>query len=215
MKGPFSQTIHRSRASIENLGFTLLKFTDTVIGMIFIAVVAIGVVAFTLVRTDLFEDSPAGRDSDLVSIAPLTIPRADHTTVLLEDGRVLVQGGGDGETISYISAEIYDPASRTWSKATNLGTARRDHRSIVLNDGRVLITGGVDHFGVTFTAESYNTATGEVQPERGMRALRAIHSMSLLPDGRVLVTGGMTPRAPSGFTDIFDPVGGRFEPGPI
>lgn len=98
-----------------------MKLTDTVIGMIFIAVVATGVAAFTLVSADLFEDSPAGRHSDLVSIASLTIPRADHTTVLLEDGRVLVQGGGDGETISYITAEVYDPTSRTWSKATNLG----------------------------------------------------------------------------------------------
>ena len=160
--GPPPQPIHRSRASIESFGLTILKFTDAVIGTIFIAVVAIGVAAFTWVSTDLFEDSPVGRDSDLVSIAPLSTPRGDHTTVLLNDGRVLVQGGGDGETISYITAEIYDPTSRTWSKATNLGTAPRDHRSLVRDDGRVLITGGVDHFGVTFTAESYNSATGEV-----------------------------------------------------
>ena len=86
-----------------------MKFPDTVIGTIFIAVVATGVAGFTLVSTDLFEDSPTGRDSDLVSLAPLTIPDADHITVLLEDELVLVQGGGNGETISYITAEIYDP----------------------------------------------------------------------------------------------------------
>ena len=84
------QSVHHLRTSIETPRSTIVKFTDTVTGTIFIAVVATGVFGFSLVSTDLFEDSSAGRDSNLIPIAPLTIPGADHTTVvLLEAKRVL------------------------------------------------------------------------------------------------------------------------------
>ena len=61
---------------------------------------------------------------------------------LLPDGRVLVLGGFNGHTLS--SAEVYDPASDTWTAARPLATPRREHAAALLPDGSVMVTGGVN-----------------------------------------------------------------------
>ena len=63
--------------------------------------------------------------------------RAVHTATLLDDGTVLVIGGGS----TLATAEIYDPATGTWSAAGNLGEGRVLHTATLLGDGRVLVTG--------------------------------------------------------------------------
>ena len=48
----------------------------------------------------------------------LNIPRSNHTTTLLANGKVLVAGGSgsyDGQQPGLNSAELYDPATGTWS----------------------------------------------------------------------------------------------------
>ena len=52
----------------------------------------------------------------------------DHTATLLPNGKVLVAGGYDG-TIS-ASAELYDPASGTWTATGSLATARISHGDV-------------------------------------------------------------------------------------
>ena len=65
----------------------------------------------------------------------------DHTATLLPSGKVLVAGGyDDGGTLS--SAELYDPASGTWTATGSLGTARYDHTATLLPSGKVLVAGG-------------------------------------------------------------------------
>ena len=56
--------------------------------------------------------------------------RYAHTATLLPNGKVLVAGGVNYSFSSYTylgSAEVYDPASDTWSPAGSLGTARYLH----------------------------------------------------------------------------------------
>src|SRR5438034_7345390 len=50
----------------------------------------------------------------------LNIARYGHTATLLQNGKVLVVGGYGGET----SAELYDPATGTWSITGSQNTAR-------------------------------------------------------------------------------------------
>ena len=46
------------------------------------------------------------------------------TATLLPNGKVLVAGGSVSSTVYLASAELYDPASGTWSATGSLGTAR-------------------------------------------------------------------------------------------
>jgi len=81
------------------------------------------------------------------SIAPLATSRFQHAAALLPSGEVLVVGGisgadsiGDGPSVA--SAELYDPATGTWSAAGALASARRRHDTVALLSGEILIAGG-------------------------------------------------------------------------
>ena len=65
-------------------------------------------------------------------------PHARHTATLLPNGKVLV-AGGYAERSSLSSAELYDPATGTWSSTGSLGTARSSHTATLLPNGKVLV----------------------------------------------------------------------------
>jgi hypothetical protein len=54
---------------------------------------------------------------------------------------VLVAGGLDSGGYAN-RAEIYDPATGTWSTTGDMYYARKGHEATLLNDGRVLVVGG-------------------------------------------------------------------------
>ena len=63
------------------------------------------------------------------------------TATLLPNGKVLVAGGcSDDGTLA--SAELYDPASGTWTATGSLATARNLHTATLLPNGKVLVAGG-------------------------------------------------------------------------
>src|SRR5204862_5876960 len=64
--------------------------------------------------------------------------RYQHTATLLQDGRVLVAGGG-GTAGVLSSAELYDPGSGRWTRVGSLAGARRLHTATLLQDGRALV----------------------------------------------------------------------------
>lgn len=74
--------------------------------------------------------------------------RTDHGAVVLPGGRALILGG-DGRdpadpaaVLNLASAELYDPASRTFRSAGTMSVARVRPSATALPDGRVLVTGG-------------------------------------------------------------------------
>jgi N-acetylneuraminic acid mutarotase len=84
--------------------------------------------------------------------------RVEHTAVLLANGKVLVSGGNN-QTINgatpLASAELYNPATGTWTATGSLSHACAGHTSTVLHSGHVLNTGGSDAVNELDSAELY------------------------------------------------------------
>jgi len=88
----------------------------------------------------------------------MTATRVEHTAVLLANGKVLVSGGNN-QTINgatpLASAEIYNPATGTWSATGSMSNARAGHTSTVLHNGKVVNAGGSDAVNELDSAELY------------------------------------------------------------
>ena len=83
---------------------------------------------------------------------------------LLPDGMVLAAGGygegGSGDILG--SAELYDPATGTFTGTGDMINARAQHTATLLTTGKVLVAGGwLDYLA---SAELYDS--GELKPER-------------------------------------------------
>ena len=105
------------------------------------------------------------------------------------------------------AAELYDPATGTFSPTGSLAEVRGGKTATLLPDGRVLIAGGYNcadagQDGLWASAELYDPATGTFSPTGSMSEPREFHTATLLPDGRVLITGGITGASPLGSQSV-------------
>ena len=92
----------------------------------------------------------------------LNIGVIQQTATLLNNGEVLLAGGGipsmfGGATPSAV-AELYNPATGTWSNTASLNTGVYEQTATLLNNGEVLVAGGVGNSGVSNVSELYNPA---------------------------------------------------------
>ena len=88
----------------------------------------------------------------------MTTARFDHTATMLSYGKVLVAGGDTGGGYTN-SAELYDPATGTWSAAASMATGRHGHTATSLSNGKVLVAGGDAGGWYTNSAELYDSCT--------------------------------------------------------
>jgi hypothetical protein len=70
----------------------------------------------------------------------MTGGRAQYTATLLSDGRVLIAGGAGNGPLA--TAELYDPATGTFSPTGSMADSHYDHTATLLSYGDVLIAGG-------------------------------------------------------------------------
>jgi hypothetical protein len=127
------------------------------------------------------------------STGSLPEARVNHTATLLPNGKVLVAGGrGNGSFLTSLAgAELYDPASGTWTATGNLGVGRGGHTATLLPDGRVLVAGGISSSsGILASAELYDPATGIWTATGSLVGARTRGTATLLSNGQVLVAGG-------------------------
>ena len=128
----------------------------------------------------------------------LNTRRRSHTATLLPNGKVLVAGGLVPEPGTILggfathTAELYDPASGTWTTTGNLAQQRYQHTATLLPNGEVLVVGGNGHHsgGVQASAELYDPASGTWTSTGNLASARENHTATLLPNGKVLVASG-------------------------
>jgi hypothetical protein len=75
----------------------------------------------------------------------LNTARDFHTATLLPSGAVLVAGGQDNSFNILNSAELYNPATGTWTVTGSLNDALVEHTATLLPNGKVLVAGRQNH----------------------------------------------------------------------
>ena len=127
-------------------------------------------------------------------------PRSAHVTVRLNDGRLLMVGGVDGNGDVVGTGDVWDPATQTAAPIPSMSSPRLLFTATSLDDGRVFVAGGLslfdelDQFGTLNSAlnttEVYDPATNSWSPGPNLPTKLVGHNASLLGNGQVLVTGG-------------------------
>ena len=110
---------------------------------------------------------------------------------LLDDGTVLLTGGGSGTSTAYVEAQIWDPDLDTWTQKANLLTGVSYQTQTTLSDGRVILCNGLQSNGVRIKkvqiydpdANSWAYATDSPVTTYGSAAC-------LLANGTLLLSGG-------------------------
>jgi hypothetical protein len=160
---------------------------------------------------------PATGTFSSAGIGSMSVPRFGAAAAPLPDGRVLVAGGfyfdfGDGSKHYLSSAEVFDPATGTFSSAGvgSMITARLAPAAAPLPDGRVLVAGGFGSRGSAASAEIFDPTTNLFSFASWMGVNRRAPAAAPLPDGRVLVAGGFGTFASLSNTEVFNPATNQF-----
>ena len=138
----------------------------------------------------------------------LNVPRADPMVVKLADGKVLVAGGWTAGHAITQTAEIYDPATGTYTLTGSMARERRMGAAILLQSGKVLVVGGQNFVGaIAATAELFDPATGTFSDVSSpMSGDRVWPLVTLLNSGKVLVSHGCCGDGLG--ADLYDPASG-------
>ncbi len=144
--------------------------------------------------------------SDTFSAGPqLPNVRNDAAAVLLRDGRVLMVGGsGPGGPV--LSADIWNPATQTFSSiGMPAGVTSVSRPSAAeLSDGTVLIV----HGGIGAGAERFDPVTGQIQTVAFAVAGHSCLGLVVLGNGAALVVDGNTTVA----SELYQPSTRTFTP---
>jgi hypothetical protein len=124
----------------------------------------------------------------------MNVPRYNHKTILLPDGQVLAVTGD--RTPYGNSAELYNPATGSWTLTGSPAQFHEFGSVTLLANGQVLLAGGSSNSIFNGTpipiapAELYDPKTGEWSTTGSLVTPRQDHAAVLLTNGQVLVAGG-------------------------
>jgi hypothetical protein len=158
---------------------------------------------------------PASGTCRSLSPAAMHSGRFQHTATLLPNGKVLIAGGETENFVFTNTAELFDPASKTFTLLPNtMALTRYGHTATLLPNGKVLIAGGDTGEGASVTAtnaaELFDPESGTFTSLPPMAAARYYHTATLLSNGKVLLAGGKSGSATTSTAELFDPSSGTF-----
>jgi len=144
--------------------------------------------------------------------------RFSYGDTLLPNGKVLISGGFNNNPKGYFSdADLYDPASGTWTPTGHMSTPRHVYMAALLPNGNVLVAGGRSGIGQDFlvSAELYNPATETWTVTAPLSTPRNTPTLNLLPNGKVLVAGswgGSGYLSTAAGAELYDPATATWTP---
>jgi uncharacterized repeat protein (TIGR03803 family) len=157
-----------------------------------------------------------GPGPGIVEATPVSV--GSFTATLLKNGKVLIAGGvaksPAGVDFETADAEIYDPATGTFTATGSMIVPRSNHTATLLTSGEVLIDGGRPEAGSN-PDELYDPSTGRFRFTGTPATPRQGGSATLLNDGRVLLAGGIYNNEVIGFfaqDEVYDPATESFTP---
>ena len=142
---------------------------------------------------------------------------AEHTATLLENGEVLVVGGGSAE--SYLpTVNDNGEYSGSWTVRDCPGIAREGHNATLLPSGELLVTGGrsSSEEDLLSSVEVFAPKINAWHSVRPLGEGRQNNTATLLPSGKVLIAGGeKSNHSPANIlssVEVYDPGLERYNP---
>jgi hypothetical protein len=111
----------------------------------------------------------------------MTVGRVDFTLTLLSNGKVLAAGGADNGT-ALSSAELYNPASETWTATGSMTGSDEDTGAILLQNDQVFVTWNVN---------LYNPSTGTWDRHYKRASQRGSVPYARFPNGNVFLASNI------------------------
>ena len=118
----------------------------------------------SLFSTDGRYDLPSFRTllQPAMNVAYLNSSRASFGAALLNNGKVLLAGGGS------VTAEVFDPVTNSSAFTTAMSVSRQNHTVTLLADGKVLVAGGRDSSGNRLSsADVFESFNGQLHTRGG------------------------------------------------
>ncbi|HZO05957.1 MAG TPA: kelch repeat-containing protein [Solirubrobacterales bacterium] len=134
--------------------------------------------------------APVAAQAAYSNVAPMEVERVRHTATVLPNGKVLVVGGQGVGNQALASAEIFDPATRTWTPTEPMPEPRVNATATLIPGGRVMLVGGTNNGVDSAGVGIYDPATGEWGDGPPLPEARSDHTAIRLSGGRILVAGG-------------------------
>lgn len=124
------------------------------------------------------------------------------TATLLEDGRVIVVGGGISRMVEGVevspptpidAVSLYDPSSDKWSQGANMLNSSLGHTATLMTEGSLLIVGHILAQIYDPASDTWSSAD-QMSTERGAAMIGgpagSFHTATLMKDNSVLIIGG-------------------------
>jgi N-acetylneuraminic acid mutarotase len=151
------------------------------------------------------------------TVGTMQLARTGAPAVALPNGNVFISGGTTSQSLPTATAELYDPATKTFRFTKNAMTSpRAGHSASLLPDGRVLIAGGdkggFDASGLLNTTEIYDPVAETFVPGPPMNSKHSGHAAVRLSDGRIMVISGYAGSVNGSLSQFVTPIAEIYNP---